>query len=112
MMKLPEELTRQLKKRITEYEEEQKMPYVTSIERMGIEQGLKLGILKKAREAILNVLQVRFPNISPPASLVQMIQGIDKEDVLDTLHKQSITAESIPTFEQKVTKIASKNGSE
>lgn len=98
------------------YKQEQKMPYVTSIERMGIEkglqQGLRLGILKSAREAILKVLKVRFPNISPPASLVQTIQGIDKKDVLETLHEESILVESIPTFEQKVTEIASKNGSE
>ena len=84
------------------------MPYVTTIERMGIEQG----ILIKAREAILKVLQIRFRNISLPASLVQMIQGIDKEDVLDTLHEESILVESIPTFEQKVAEIAGGNGSE
>ncbi len=108
VQKLPEELDNQLDARIAEYEEEQKMPYVTGIERRGIEKG----ILIKAREAILRVLQVRFRNISLPESLVQMIQGIDKEDVLDTLHDESILVESIPTFEQKVAEIASKNGSE
>ena len=112
VMKLPEELGRQLDERIAEYEEEQKMPYITSIERRGIEKGLQQGILKNAREAVLKVLQVRFKNISLPPRLVQMIQGIDQKDVLDTLHEQSITVESIPTFEQKVAKIAGKNGSQ
>ena len=83
------------------------MPYVTSIEQMGIEQG----ILIKAREAILQILQIRFRNISLPASLVQMIQGIDKNTELDMLLEQSIIVESIPTFEQKVAEVAGGNQS-
>ncbi|MGB0386188.1 MAG: hypothetical protein ACPGWR_15375 [Ardenticatenaceae bacterium] len=110
MMKLPEELAYQLDERITEYEEEQKMRYVTSIERHGIQKGLQLGVLKNARKAILKVLQVRFRNISLPPTLVEMIQGIDKEDVLETLHEESITVESVPTFEQKVAEVAGGNG--
>lgn len=107
-MKLPEELDNQLDARIAEYEEELKMPYVTGIERRGIEKG----ILIKAREAILNVLQIRFRNISLSESLVKMIKAINESAILDALFEQSMTVESVPAFEQKVTEIASKNGSE
>ena len=102
MMKLADELARQLKERITEYEEEQKMPYVTSIERMGIEQGLQQGILK--------VLQARFRNISLPKNLVEKVKSISSENLLDMLLEQSVTVDSIPTFEQKVAELAGKNG--
>ena len=102
MMKLPDGLARQLKERITEYEEEQKMPYVTSIERMGIEQGLQQGILK--------VLQARFRNISLPKNLVEKVKSISSENLLDMLLEQSVTVDSIPTFEQKVAELAGKNG--
>ncbi|MGB0386187.1 MAG: hypothetical protein ACPGWR_15370 [Ardenticatenaceae bacterium] len=50
VMKLPEELAYQLDERIAEYEEEQKMPYVTNIEQMGIADWFELGVLKKVRE--------------------------------------------------------------
>ena len=70
IMKLPEELTRQLKERITEYEEEQKMPYITTMERRGIEKGA----LKNGRENIILVLQARFGNISQ--TLVQQVNAI------------------------------------
>jgi flagellar biosynthesis/type III secretory pathway protein FliH len=50
------------------YEEDMKMPYVTSIERMGIikgrkegiEEGIEKGKLKIAREAVIDVLEARF----------------------------------------------------
>ena len=107
MMKLPDGLARQLKERITEYEEEQKMPYVTSIERMGIEQG----VLKNAREYILKILQERFKGVSLPESLVDMIKAINESAILDTLFEQSMRVDSVPAFEQKVAELAGKNGS-
>ena len=110
VMKLPEELGRQLDERIAEYEEEQKMPYITSIERRGIEKGLQQGILKNAREAILKVLQARFQNISLPKNLVEKVKSISSENLLDMLLEQSVTVDSIPTFEQKVAEIAGQNG--
>ena len=106
MMKLPEELASSLKERITKYEEEQKMPYVTSIERMGIEQGM----LQKAHEYILKVLQNRFKDVPLPSKLVEMVKSITSEPVLDMLHEQSITVDSVPAFEQKVAEIAGQNG--
>lgn len=38
------------------------MPYITSVERMGI----KKGILQKGREDVIEVLQIRFSNVPSP----------------------------------------------
>ncbi len=44
LITLPEELTRQFHRELIEYEEERKMPYVTTAERIGMEKGLQQGI--------------------------------------------------------------------
>ena len=106
VMKLPEELGRQLDERIAEYEEEQKMPYITSIERRGIKKGLEQGL----QQGIFKVLQARFQNISLPKNLVEKVKSISSENLLDMLLEQSVTVDSIPTFEQKVAELAGKNG--
>jgi predicted transposase/invertase (TIGR01784 family) len=41
---LPEDLKRSFRDDLEEYERENQMPYVTSIERMGIEKGIEQGI--------------------------------------------------------------------
>lgn len=46
-MILPEELKTQFETELNHYEEEQKMPYITSIERSGIEKGTLKTALKK-----------------------------------------------------------------
>jgi hypothetical protein len=40
-------------------EEEKKMPYITSIEQMGIQQGIQ----QKAREAVIEILDPRFEGV-------------------------------------------------
>ena len=49
-MRLPEELETSFWDEVTEYEENKKMPYVTSVEQRGIKQGILKGI-----EALLEV---------------------------------------------------------
>ena len=56
VLRLPQELAAEFDTRLTEYEEEQKMPYVTTIERRGIEKGLQLG----SARIVLAMLQHRF----------------------------------------------------
>ncbi len=50
MLKLPEELETSFWDEVTEYEENKKMPYCTSVEQRGIKQGILKGI-----EALLEV---------------------------------------------------------
>ena len=49
MMDLPRELDKQFTEEIRQYEEEKKMPYVTSVERLALERGREEG-LEKGRE--------------------------------------------------------------
>jgi len=56
LLRLPEDLAAEFDNRLSEYEEERKMPYVTSIERRGIEKGRKEGVAGVA----LRLLQRRF----------------------------------------------------
>ncbi|MCC5665455.1 hypothetical protein LC653_16390 [Nostoc sp. CHAB 5784] len=43
-MRLPEELENSFWQEVTQYEEEKKMPYITSVEKRGIREGLLQGI--------------------------------------------------------------------
>ncbi len=61
---LPEELQAEFHDKLSEYEEEHKMPYVTSFERIGIEKGMAQGMAQgKAEgkaELLLRMLERRF----------------------------------------------------
>jgi flagellar biosynthesis/type III secretory pathway protein FliH len=64
LLALPEELAAEFDDKLSEYEEERKMQYVTSIERRGIEKGLQQGrqegLQMGAAEITLRQLQRRF----------------------------------------------------
>jgi hypothetical protein len=63
-MMLPDDLTKKFTQDLIAYEEEKKMPYITSAERIGIEkgiaEGLDLGQLFNAREMLLEALDEKF----------------------------------------------------
>ena len=107
MMALPPELEEQLKEQMIAYEEEQKVPYITNIERMGIKKGIQQGIpqgrLEKVRQNITTVIQSRFGNVHP--TLIESINGIDQEAALDMLFQHSLEVESVPTFQQKLAEV-------
>ena len=68
MMVLPEELEDSFRERLNLYEEEKKMPYVTSVERLskqegireGKQEGIHEGALKIAYENLITVIETRF----------------------------------------------------
>lgn len=66
---LPDELERSLASDIEQLEEQQQMPYVTSIERIGIkkgrQEGLQEGLQKGEAAVIVRLLQRRFADLSP-----------------------------------------------
>jgi hypothetical protein len=92
MMDLPQELEREFSQEIRQYEEEKKMPYVTSIERLGIEKGLEEG-LKKGREegeaiglrkGIALAVKIKFG--AAASSLLPLVDKVSDLTVLRTLH--------------------------
>ncbi|WP_237747990.1 hypothetical protein [Spirulina subsalsa] len=101
MMSLPEQFQSGFQREIVRFEEESKMPYITSIERFareeGLQQGLQQGVLQKGREDILEVLEVRFSSV--PETLVELLNQVQEKAILSSLLRQSITVESLDTFE-------------
>jgi predicted transposase/invertase (TIGR01784 family) len=61
ILELPEDLKRSFRDDLEEYERENQMPYVTSIERMGIEQGIEQGEDRATQKIALNLLRKNIP---------------------------------------------------
>jgi Putative transposase, YhgA-like len=104
MMILPEELTKKFDTEISDYEEEKKMPYVTSLERLylergeeiGREEGREEGILSNARQSILQVLEIRFQSV--PKEISDRLDSISDLPKLQELHRLSVTISSVDDF--------------
>lgn len=90
---LPEELTQKFRQATVEYEEEKQMPYVTSIERLGrqegLQQGLQEGLQRGAREDVMEILRTRFTTV-PPA-VIEALGRIDDLGTLRSLLRRAIT---------------------
>ena len=121
MMTLPENLQIQFQRELTNFEEENKMPYVTTIERLALEKGREEGreagreqgreegreqgreagreegILRSSREDVIAVLDVRFRDI--PNDLLEAIDQVEDATVLKTLLREAIIVESISEFQ-------------
>ncbi|HEY9802502.1 MAG TPA: hypothetical protein V6D25_19225 [Leptolyngbyaceae cyanobacterium] len=73
------------------------MRYVTSIERLAKEEGI--------RESLLEVLDTRFGEV--PTSIVEAINRIDQPSVLKTLLKRAIAIPSTIEFQQLLDNLTS-----
>ncbi|OGO41243.1 MAG: hypothetical protein A2Z04_09680 [Chloroflexi bacterium RBG_16_57_9] len=102
LMVLPDELARSFKATLREYEEEHKMPYVSSIERLAIEEGLQQGLqqgrLQEAQEELLYILETRFERAHD--SMITEINRINDLSTLRKLLKQAVMLGSLEEFEQ------------
>ncbi|MEQ9668180.1 transposase [Coleofasciculus sp. G2-EDA-02] len=85
---LPKKEEDRLWQEIQTLEEERKMPYITSVERIGIRKG--------QQGAIIRILEVRFENI--PQELRELIGKIEDLEVLGTLLVQAVTTQSLESF--------------
>ena len=101
VMVLPDELARGFKAEVRSYEETKRMRYVTSIERLAIEEG----ILQNARENVIDILQTRFGVV--PSEIISVINAIDEPSVLKTLHNRAIAIGSVAQFQQVLNEIIS-----
>lgn len=96
MIQLPQALEQEFWQAIEQYETEKRMPYITSVERMGIAQGT----LQGRREAIIEVLETRFGNV-PQAILDQLEQMMDI-DTLKTLLRRAVAVQSLDELHQMI----------
>ena len=98
MMDLPAELAVQFSERLSQFEEEQQMPYVTSIERLAIEKGRKEGIergIEQGREkglleGIECMLEMRFG--TEAESILREIRQLSNVEVLERVLRSAKTA--------------------
>jgi len=104
LMMLPEDLTNQFTENLIAYEEEKKMPYVTSAERMGIEKGMDKGQLLNAREMLLEALDARFSS-KTPADIKQQIQALNNKIMLKRLHRSAIQSKDLSDFRKTLEEI-------
>jgi hypothetical protein len=73
------------------------------IKQDGISEGIQLGKVQEAREAVLEILDLRFEVV--PRSLMKKIDGIEDLPVLKSLHKKAILVDSIEQFKEILLKL-------
>lgn len=108
IMELPKALSEDFWNEMQEFEKEKKMPYVTSVERIGMEKGLekgreegwekgqKVGELIGLRKALAVTLESKFG--APGKKLLPRIRRIDDADALLTLQRTLSGAVSLDDF--------------
>jgi len=96
LMKLPDELELRFRQQVQEYEQRQNMPYVTSIERFGIEQGRAEGQLIACRQNILDLLEARFGEA--PSDVRQRVEAETDLARLRAWHRLAGTCAKLEDF--------------
>ena len=96
MMALPTELQASFEEKVTNYQEERKVPLLSNIELRAIERTTK----KTRREDIIKLLQKRFGYL--PESLVKNVNRIDDVAVLESLVVETISVNSLEEFQQLI----------
>lgn len=96
VMMLPEDLAQQFRQELTQFEEERKMQYVTSMERLASEEGKQEGKQEGIRESIVDTLTVRFGEVSD--EIVTGLDQVEDVDTLRSLRRQAMTVDSLDAF--------------
>ncbi len=84
VMGLPEDLSIKFHEELTKYEEERKMPYITTAERIGIEKGMEKGVNKTNKEAIVKL----HTRANMQAESIAEILELEIDFVIDVLKEK------------------------
>jgi flagellar biosynthesis/type III secretory pathway protein FliH len=109
LVKLPEDLEARFHEQLYEYERKKSMPYVTSAERFGIAKGLQEGIEKglqqgiekglqegqviAGRQAVLELLEVRFGSV--PEEVREQVNAETNLERLRRWHRLAATCPAL-----------------
>ena len=85
---------------INKLEEANQMPYITSVERIGIQKGLQQGALEESQQLIIETLDERFGAV--PSFVSDAILQIQDHNQLRALHRRAIRSASIEEFRKKL----------
>ena len=115
LMMLPEDLTKRFTEDLIKYEEEKKMPYIMSAERIGkekgLQQGIQQGMLTDAREMVLEALDARFSK-DVPEDVYQKVQALNNRILLKKLLRSAAQSEDIDSFKKVLQEIHSEQPEE
>lgn len=100
LLALPEELEQAFDRDLETFEQEEKMPYITSIERRatqrgreeGVEQGYQRGQLEELHSSIVELIADRLAAV--PDDLRRRVEGCEDAEVLRTLRRRLLRAMS------------------
>jgi hypothetical protein len=92
LLVLPAALDQEFWHELHQFEEEKRMPYVTSVERMGFERGQ----LQIAREMLLEAVATRFGEV--PQDVTAAVQRLEAVEPLRVLLRQALTSASLAAF--------------
>jgi uncharacterized protein YecA (UPF0149 family) len=96
VLKLSPEQEDRFEQELEQMEKETGMPYITSLERKGLEKGRAEGL----RLAITGVLETRFGEIS--TNTREQLEVISAQDKLQALSLLAATAESLEAFQSEL----------
>ena len=100
LLVLPEELEVAFRRKLTEYEEKQNMPHITSIERLSRQEGRQEGRVEGRRltlqENVLDIIEARFGEV--PYTLREHILAVGDEAELKRLLRQSALVNTLADF--------------
>ena len=112
MMTLPPELESNFQSKINQYEEEQRMEFLSTIEELAMERGQQIGqqrgqqigeeigAKENCRQNILDLLEKRFNSL--PETLIKAINEINDLALLKQLLVETITVNSVAEFEELI----------
>ncbi|NER06158.1 MAG: hypothetical protein F6K17_27990, partial [Okeania sp. SIO3C4] len=105
MMTLPPELASNFQTKINQYEEEQRVEFLSTMEELAIERGQQIGqeigAKENCRQNILDLLEKRFNSL--PETLIKAINEINDLALLKRLLVETITVNSVAEFEELIT---------
>lgn len=96
LVTLPDDQEQDFRAAVAEYEEGQRMPYVTSFERIGIRKGREEAL----REGLLRFLRARFEAL--PAQTIDAVEAITDPERLEYLQERIAKVETLSEFEREL----------
>ncbi len=96
IMRLPHALEQDFWRQMSKFEEERKMRYITSVERIGMQQGLQQGLQQGGQRHVLRVLQHRFGSVPETIKVRMSKLTVEQlEELLDVALEVNSLAEFI-----------------
>ncbi len=124
LLVLPEALEQEFRIELKQVEGERSMPYISSFERLaiqegreqglqqglqqGIQQGKRQGSLEGSREMLLEALATRFGAM--PEEVTQAINAIEIQETLRSLLRQVISSADLNAFREALRKATPRQG--